>query len=135
MILACWFMFSCNTYKADNLPTKQLLFGNGGGVTGAVKEFILLDNGQIFTRTSFAGTPTKLGKISKKQAKAIYASYDQKLKSIELIKPGNQYKYIQMNIDSTQNYRQVWGKPGETPPEEVLDFYEQLTGLVKGKKK
>ena len=132
MIFACWLGFGCTTFKPENLPAKHITFGNGGGVTGAVKEYILLENGQVFTRSTFGSTPTELKKVKKGDAKKLYAEYEaQKMSELEFISPGNQYFYVQMNIDSTTNHRVVWGGAKGDPPAKIASFYERLVALVK----
>ena len=135
MIFACWLGFGCTTFKPENIPAKHITFGNGGGVTGAVKEYILLENGQIFTRSTFGVTPVEIKKTKKSAAKKIYADYEaMKVAEVDFISPGNQYHYIQMNVDSTTNHRVVWGGAKGTPPEKVMGLYERLIALVKEKK-
>ncbi|MEO6758357.1 MAG: hypothetical protein ABIO24_02805, partial [Saprospiraceae bacterium] len=35
-------------YSAGNFPEKQLRWGSGGGFTGQVNSYVLLENGQLF---------------------------------------------------------------------------------------
>jgi hypothetical protein len=122
---------SCGTtYTASNLPDKQILFGEGGGFTGNVKEYILLENGQLFTRTTFAGEATELPKVKKKTAESYFLKLEE-LKDMSYIKPGNKYTYVQYQVDSSTNYRVVWKDGDENAPESAQMYFEELKGLVK----
>lgn len=131
-------IIGCNTpkYTTDALPQKQLLFGEGGGFTGEVKEYILLENGQMFTRYNFGKVTEELSKTSKGKSKKMYARYKEiGLPDLDFIHPGNQYSFIQMNADSLSNHRVVWGDSRNELPAEVLKFFNELNLLVKPAKK
>lgn len=122
---------SCGTtYTASNLPDKQILFGEGGGFSGSVKEYVLLENGQMFTRTTFAGEVTELPKVKKKTAEAYFQKL-QGLKDIAYIKPGNKYSYVQFQVDSSTNYRVVWKDGDANAPEDARMYFDELKDLVK----
>lgn len=126
---------SCGTsYTAANLPSKQILFGEGGGFSGNVKEYVLLENGQLFTRTTFAGEATELPKVKKKTAASYFMKLES-LKEVSYIKPGNMYEYVQYQVDSSTNYRVVWKNGDENAPEDVKMYFEELKALVKPAKK
>jgi hypothetical protein len=125
---------ACKTvkYTTDNLPAKRLMFGEGGGFSGEVKEYILLENGQIFTRTSFTTISAELPKVPKKTAMKMFEQTEAlKIKELEFIKPGNRYFYIQINSDSTTSHRVVWGSAKDTVPTAIESFYTDLKGLIK----
>ncbi len=44
---------SCQKYTVDKLPATQIHFGEGGGITGAITEYCLLKNGQLFDKKHF----------------------------------------------------------------------------------
>jgi len=136
LIFSCWLFGSCTTYKPDNLPSKQLRFGSGGGMTGAVKEYVLLENGQLFTRTTYGGDAlTELPKVKKGVAKGIFKTYEKEgLNDVEVDNPGNHYCYIDMQEDDTNHHKMTWGDDEGTPAI-AKSFYKQLTDLVKAQKK
>ena len=124
-------VFACKTtkYTVDELPDKQLYFGNGGGFTGAVNEYMLLDNGQVFKHDS--GDYTELPKAKKKKAAALFKTYyDLKLDSLQFRRPGNMYFYLRMK-DQDQEYFTSWGNPGILPDSAIGVLYDDLMGLVR----
>ncbi|MEZ4948137.1 MAG: hypothetical protein R2769_08420 [Saprospiraceae bacterium] len=132
LLLFAFALGSCGIkYTASTLPEKQILFGEGGGFSGNVKEYILLENGQLFTRTTFAGTPEELPKVKKKTAETIFQELTPTIMEMEYIKPGNKYAYIQYQVDSSTNYRVVWSESDEKAPEKAVNYFDQLKGLVK----
>src|SRR5689334_19812805 len=52
----------------------KLQFGSGGGFTGAVHIYTLLDNGQLFSETGLVITgPKQLRKVGKTETKKLFA--------------------------------------------------------------
>ena len=49
----------------DNLPQTQIHFGEGGGITGAITEYCLLKNGQLFDKKHFTEEFKAFKKIKK----------------------------------------------------------------------
>ena len=132
LTISCWFFFGCKTYKADNLPSKQLIFGSGGGISGGVKEYIILENGQIFTRNSLSNEISELPKVKKKTAKALYQEYEANLQSVECDDPGNLYYFLTMKDDTTKTHKMIWSGNGDAPAL-AKSFYIKCTELVKQK--
>ncbi len=130
LAISCWLFSGCKTYKPDSLPSKQLVFGSGGGMTGAVKEYILLENGQLFTRNSLTDKTEELSKVSKKEAKALYKEYEASIKELAHDEPGNLYYFLNMKSDSTKEHKLIWSGQGGAP-DAAKTFYDALTKLVK----
>lgn len=136
----CLLLFStliftqCKTYEADKLPETQLRFGSGGGFTGMITEYTLLENGQLFSRTGRAGSGEwqEYGKVKKAEAKALFEYWDnhQDLRA-EVKQPGNMYRFLTMQTTDSTEFRQSWGASGYTPEESMTALYERAMGLVK----
>ncbi len=127
-------VLACKTtkYSSDELPDRQLYFGNGGGFTGAVNEYMLLDNGQLFKHDS--GEYTELPKTKKKKAQALFKTYyDLKLDSLQFRRPGNMYFYLRMK-DKEQEYFTSWGNPNILPDSTIAVLYDNLMGLIRKSK-
>lgn len=122
---------ACKTYQADQLPATQLHFGNGGGFTGAVTEYVLLENGQVFVRETLEGAYQPLGKTNKSQAKAVYQSWENKdLTNKEFQHPGNMYYFVTMVSDG-EEHRLTWGSHNHPAGDEIKAFYKECSDLVK----
>jgi len=131
ILLAMVTIFACNTtkYTADELPDKQFYFGNGGGFTGAVNEYMLLDNGQLFKHDS--GEYTELPKVKKKKAAELFKTYyDLKLDELQFRRPGNMYYFLRMKDKDTEYYTS-WGNPAALPDSLITVLYDDLMQLVR----
>lgn len=138
MFFFSFLFFNCNTvkYTVKNLPSKQLIFGEGGGFSGAVKEFILLENGQVFSRANLSDINEELKCIGSSKAKKIFKKLDDlNFTKTDFIYPGNLYHFIQLQTDSVTNHRVVWGDAKNQVPEPIKALYEELKKLPKPAKK
>lgn len=110
----------------------SLIFGNGGGITGAVTSYTLLANGQIFkSQTKMKDQWQQHATISKKTAQQLIdKSLALEINLLEHNHPGNTYKFIQTNIDGKENYI-CWGDKQSPIETTVKDFYFQLIEQVK----
>jgi hypothetical protein len=125
------FWFCKTSYQADNLPSKQLRWGTGGGITGAEAMTILLENGQMFNRadvnTALAATDSARARKAKKLFKLV-EKLD--LMNVDFKNPGNTYKFIEIN-EGDKVHRISWGDGKTTVPAGVEDLFEKLNGLGK----
>lgn len=129
---ALLFWFCKHTrYTADNLPTQQLRFGNGGGFTGKETVFVLLENGQIFSK-SLDGALTEVAKVKSKKAKEQFDTATKLgLNMLNFQHPGNMYYFLEVPAADGKTNRVTWGDNNAPIPTEIKDFYQQLMGLVK----
>lgn len=103
-----------------------LSFGNGGGFSGRVLEYTLMDNGQLFKDTNKEGNVLVLNKVDKRQAKQIFNNYTTLgLDKLTINDPGNMYYFITKKVgDQTQKIK--WGGPNEPAPEVLKVFFKTL---------
>ena len=118
------------TYTADNLPTRQLYFGSGGGFTGAVSEYLVLENGQIFKHLSETSYD-ELKKTKKKTAEGFYATYDElKLNELQFVRPGNMYFFLRM-VDGDKEHYISWGDHNKNTYPKVKELHLNLMKTLK----
>lgn len=118
--------FSCKTYQLGNLPEEQIIFGNGGGVTGVEVNYILLNNGQLFKTNAWQKDTTELTKISASTAKNYFKQMaDLDWEKIDVNEPGNIYYFL--SYKTIENiHRATWGATGYEPPEGIKSIYQSL---------
>lgn len=129
----CLLFYNCKTYDPDKLPDTQLRFGSGGGITGMTTEYLLLKNGQVFTRASRAGSGEwrELDHVEKAEVRALYRTWEnESVFKEDVQQPGNMYYFIAMKKDSLE-YRQSWGASGYQPNESLKSFFDRAMNLVK----
>lgn len=135
-LLAFSLLASCKSqqYTAENLPEQQLLFGEGGGFTGAVTEYILLENGQIFKNYSLNDSTIELGHVKKRTAKDMMKKIQaMQLDTMDVKQPGNMYYFLSYKT-SNKEHRVTWGAPAYQVDPQIEAFYKELMQMSKNAK-
>ncbi|MBT8191623.1 MAG: hypothetical protein HKN67_13390 [Saprospiraceae bacterium] len=133
ILLISAFFVHCKThlhipaeYKGD-----QVIFGKGGGFTGRVNAYSLLDNGNLFSNPGDSLGVKYIGRIKQSKADQIFKTYtDLGLDKQKMNSPGNMYSFIEMHINSEKNKVQ-WGSNRENPTPEMKQFFTNLMHIVK----
>lgn len=118
-------------YSVTELPQNQLHFGNGGGFTGKVTDFMVLENGQVFYKEPFGKEYLEIGKIKAKQAKALYKQVAD-FQNITINKPNNNYQYISLQKQDT-TYRYVFSGGGlkqDSITSALMKLYDDMIVLM-----
>lgn len=124
--------FACKParYTTENLPDRQLRWGNGGGYVGKETTYTLLDNGQVFVRET-GGKIAEAPTAKPKKAKALYETMESLgLSALDFQHPGNTYHFIEV-LNGTNINRISWGEKGYTVDPNVQDLYKQLSEIAK----
>jgi len=125
--------FGCKSqqYTFEDLPEKQLVFGSGGGVTGAVDTYVLLENGQFFHTNSLTKKVKELESISKQEAQECFIKLEElSLSEMDFDHPGNMYYFLE-DIQADQTHRVTWGSNDHEISEECKTFYKELRATIK----
>jgi hypothetical protein len=120
------FIFLNASNCSSDKSFKELRFGSGGGFTGAVSEFRIKENGDVFQYNSMEKEEKLIKSITSEELKTIkekIALLPSDALSID--RPYNVYYFIQ--LDTT---KAVWGDPAFTAPKELLDLYNYLNALA-----
>ncbi len=132
-------LFSCKrTIATDKLPATQIVFGHGGGFTGKVHEYALLENGYIVKIEKDSATQRIVKKIGKKKADVHYAAVDSmRLHTWLYDVPGNIYHFIVLKREGKKDNKIVWDGSGNDPhaPKNVEEYYKNLSAELPGKSK
>ena len=130
--------FSC-THKiaTEKLPATQIVFGHGGGFTGRVHEYALLQDGRIVHIQKDSATQMIVKKIGKKKAAKFYAGVDSmRLHTWLYNVPGNVYHYVVLKQDGKKDNKIVWDGSGndKNAPTNIEAYYQQLRAELPQKK-
>ena len=131
-ILIYCFLIACSTskYSANELPEKQLTFGKGGGFAGVSDEFILLENGQLFLKSSLTDSIEVLPNIKKKKAKELFeAAAKLSMDTLDFNHPGNMYYFVKYREQEEAKNGITWGDMNHAPPAAIKEFYQRLMNL------
>ncbi len=108
---------------------KDLKFGEGGGFTGAVTEYEIQTNGDVFRNNSLNKEHTKVKTLTKTDLKEIQNGINKvSFDAYTFNHPGNLYYFIE-----TDKKKITWGDPAFKEPKEVKELYEQLNKIVSTK--
>ncbi len=126
------FLLSCKTktYTPTNFEGAQITFGSGGGFTGAVNKFTILENGQVFKNKKHQKTLEEQNRFKKKEVAPYFEKCKTLMKSYDFMdEPGNLYYFISLKNGEDVS-RIVWSEEKQQASPEVLAFFQQLQNLV-----
>lgn len=127
----CFFNCKSTKYTPEAFPETQIIFGDGGGFSGVVTEYILLENGQFFKKSSLKSGHEELKSLKKKEAQKIYERLENlRLHKFDINHPGNLYYFLRITNEEL-DHTITWGAGDYNLREEIMDFYKTLRGLVK----
>lgn len=124
---------SCKTTQVspEKYEKSKVYFGNGGGFTGELREFCLLENGDVFQINPSSREATLRNSKGKSMAKSIFKNMDEMdLKKYAYDQPGNLYYWMKYHTEADSTYL-IWGHSDMVVEEEVIHMYEELVELTK----
>ncbi len=124
-------LFSCKQaqFTPKNYKGYQLVAGTSGGVTGMMKEYVLLGNGQLFLSKGLKGEWKEVRKLKKSKTKDIFNKAEELgLGTLKFNHPGNMTSYLILKLPPRSNEIK-WGEPGISPPDGVSAFYNYLLSV------
>ena len=139
ILLAAIALFGCYSCKSPSLfPAKyrgeQIHFGQGGGFSGAVSYFALMDDGRVFQKGFRDSTFALLDTWDKHFVSQMFSNYKVLgLDTVQYYEPGDLYYFIQYKSGSGPFHRIAWGKPGFKADQNVVTYYNLLFKSTKSK--
>jgi hypothetical protein len=114
-------------YKQD-----QIHFGQGGGFTGGVTYYVLLEDGRVFQRGQRDTTMTYLEKWSPGFTEQMFTNFTSlHLHEISFNEPGDLYYFIDYRSPGHADHRLTWGRNGFKPDPNATRFYNLLFKSIK----
>ncbi len=115
--------------ELQNFSKSDLIFGSGGGITGATNEYILKYDGVINKLNSLTNETTQVTTISAKDAKALFRDFlSNGLDTLNFSVPGNMSQFIGFKNDSI-THKIIWGGDAN-PPENAKKMYDKLIHII-----
>ena len=116
-------------FTPKNYKGHQLVAGSSGGVTGMMKEYVLLSNGQLFLSKGLNGEWKELSKLKKSKINEIFKkAAELGLGTLKFKHPGNMTYYLILKQPPHSNEIK-WGESGILPPEGISAFYDYLISV------
>jgi hypothetical protein len=129
IILSLSLTFGCQkkTIPMDKMPDSQIIFGNGGGFTGEIKEYHLLNDGRIVYKGLSDTIYNVVSRIGKSKATACFEDCKKmKLNTMKFSEPGNRYYFIAVKEAGQPENRIVWGDNEQPVLDEIKKIYKTL---------
>ncbi|MEI6433618.1 MAG: hypothetical protein WCP32_02155 [Bacteroidota bacterium] len=121
-------LFSCKStqYTPKNYRETQLIVGSSGGVSGMIREYCLLDNGQIFVSKGIAGDWKALKYVKSSKVRSFVSrSKDLGLDTLHFNHPGNMtYYFVYKSGKRTNEVK--WGEADKPIPANIKVFYQEI---------
>ena len=116
-------------YKQD-----QIHFGQGGGFTGGVTYYALLEDGRVFQRGERDTVFTWLEKWTPEFTEQMFSNYNSlHLQEMNFNEPGDLYYFIIYKSPAHGDHRLTWGRSGFKPDQNAVRFYNLLFKSIKSK--
>ena len=132
-VLLVIFGFSCKTIvdTPKSFEGDKIIFGNGGGFTGAVTSYTLLGNGQLFVNESLSGDQwVEQNRLNRKVVQSIFEDAKAlKLADRDHNFPGNTYKFIRTQLQDGEQYV-GWGASDHPISKDIEAYYFKLMDVV-----
>ena len=128
-------LFCCHKkLLMEKITMPHIAFGSGGGFTGAVKQYHLLEDGQIVEEVKLKDSIEYkvVAEIGKRKAKDCFETVKKmQLDSLQFNQPSNRYYFISVPTkDTLVRNRIVWGDIEKPVAPEVQNFYKTLLGYL-----
>ena len=110
----------------------EIHFGQGGGFTGAVTHYILLEDGRVFQLAWRDTTLTLIDTWPGIFTRQMFLNYKSlKLDTLHVNKPGDLYYFVEYHSKKKPTHRIVWGSPDYRPATNLLLYYNTLYKNIK----
>lgn len=123
--------WTCNNKMQTPVDYKgeQIIFGNGGGFTGAVTSVALLDNGNLYRMGTSDTSYTYIGKLNENIYKNQFKTFTSLgLDKMKLDEPGNRYFFITKKSEG-KVIKLQWGRTKLENPLPKL-YYDNMMSLI-----
>lgn len=105
LLLLLLVFMGCSTTRYTNpteYPDARINFGHGGGFSGMIIEYALLDNGQLLKKTNQVDSFEMVTTIDKNQTTQLFDNYKfLNIENLQYNQPGNMYNFIHFHhLDS-----------------------------------
>jgi len=111
---------------------KRITLANGGGFTGQVIEYVILEDGQVYRKNSMDQSVKAYTKLNKDIVKQIFDNYNVlELNKVELNDPGNMYFYISF-ADKDEIHKITWNTEStDELAQKAKLFYQTVLNRIK----
>ena len=128
--------FACKSKSTfpEEYKGLEIHFGQGGGFTGAVQYFVLLEDGRLYQKEIKDTAYTLLDQWTQDFTDQMFWNYHfLGLDTVQHYEPGDLYYFIEYHSKEDSVHRIGWGNPGFIPSPNLIRFYNLLYKSTKTK--
>lgn len=126
---------SAQKHSPESYDKRMLNFGSGGGFTGEIKMYTLLEDGELFFRSSVEGPYEFLRKVPKRVVKKAFIALDSmNIATRNINYPGNIYQFIEIQ-SGAEKQKATWGDTQYAVEPELKEIYQKLNEYTEQKRK
>ena len=135
LTLVIGFLWTQTSCSRDATPAhykgRQLVMGSGGGITGFVTTYYLLDNRKLFVRNGRDSVFTFLNRQRGATTRQLFQLAEDtcNIRNTTFDYPGNLYKFAQWK-KGEESHKVTWGGTGETVPASYPKLYNSFMAVV-----
>ena len=114
------------TYK-----NRQIVVGQGGGITGASTVYYWLENGSLSVKSDHDSLYTRLGRKPAALTRRFFNELEKtcRIKTTRFNQPGNRYQFVCWKKNQ-QEFTVSWGDPRQPPPARFVTFYRSFIAQI-----
>ncbi len=135
ILLSLMFLIACCTSKYKYVSPEQfehtkIVFGDGGGFSGYVNRFYLLDNGYLYKKMHRDTGYIMIADLEQDVARQLLGQWGSMgFDKIKLNKPGNAYHFMEF-YEEGKRHRIVWDPYDRSNASELNKYYKLLRSVV-----
>jgi len=129
-------LFSCISTREFPVKYKgdQIHFGQGGGFSGALNYFALLEDGRLFKRSFSDSTFTLVDTWNDDFVTQMFSNYNTlQLDQVKYNEPGDLYYFISFRKNGLPAHNITWGRLDFSPQAYIVTYYNLLYKSTKSK--
>ena len=129
--ILCIFLIILNISNcSEPKDFNEVRFGEGGGFTGAITEYQIKTNGEIFLNKSLEKIQNKITTIDKSEMKRIQTKLaNLSNEALKFNHPFKLYYFIETEKEN-EKIRIVWGDPAFPEPSGIKQLYDYLQKII-----
>ena len=134
MLMAMLVTCSPSTEYPKKERTDEIHFGQGGGFSGAVTHYILLEDGRLFQQGWKDTTKTYVDTWPGLFTRQMFLNYKSlKIDALNYNEPGDLYYFVEYHAKKKEPHRVTWGRTGLQVDPNLTNYYNLLYRSVKPK--
>jgi hypothetical protein len=129
---------SCQTTQyasPDLFNGKEIIISEGGGFSGQTTQHVILENGQVFVRTTYPASLNELTRLKKKIVEEIFNRIEMlNVEQVSFLHPGNMT--YSLSLKTGQEIHDIkWGDPGFPVSPQILECYQFIHDQINSNNK